>query len=128
MPNEVQKNSRIEKRVHFILFLCVLAGVSLLIVGLREITKDIPVPEDKFAPKLTSAPQLNIQGMSELQNAEKNEPYSFYVNGKKIDGTIIPIEDSGATPLPNEKRSSSGNKPSQESHFKDSVSTVESNG
>lgn len=140
MSNEIQKNARIEKRIRFVLLLFVLAGVSLLFTGLRGVTKDLPTPEDKFAPKLTPAPRLQIHGVNPQQSAEEKEPFSFYVNGKKIEGTIVPIEKTENAAQSNEKRSGSdsraasapgsragsGNKPSQESHFEDSVSTVES--
>ena len=128
MLNEVQKNAQMGTRVHFVLLLCVLVGISLLIVGLREVTKDLPVPEDEFAPKLTPAPQLQIKQTEEAQVSEEKEPFYFYVNGEKVEGTILPVEDSEHIQLDrSEMTFNSGNKPSQESHFEDSVSTVKLN-
>lgn len=115
MQNEVQKNKKTENAVRIGLLISVLGGLALVIWGVQILTKDWEVPEEELGPKLTPAPVVAINKTPAGAQKEP-EPYSFYVNGRRIEGTVMETgsdESSNADEAPVSARNDSGAKPSQ---------------
>ncbi|MDO4627911.1 MAG: hypothetical protein Q4C70_01875 [Planctomycetia bacterium] len=123
MLNEVQKNNRTGKWVRFSLLLIVLVGLFLMVVGIRTITKDLPLPEDDFStPKLPPAPTVTVIRDAQLEPVTPPEKVYFQIDGKEVSGTVIPQESSTASERES-FTSRNGNKPSQ-NRYHDSASGV----
>lgn len=97
MLNEVQKNIRMGKVVRFGLLVLVLAGLTLVVFGVRDLTKDLPIPEEEFGPRLTPPTTVRIQRSQEQAVAAPEKVY-FYVDGKRVEGTVDGSGSSALTP------------------------------
>ncbi len=105
MLNEVQKRMRVGRFVNYAILFTVLVGLTFLILGLRLITKDIPMPEDQYSPKITAPKHYSILRGSKGSVEAKPEPVYFTVDGKEVSGMASDVSAPAAQPSENGSRS-----------------------
>lgn len=107
MLNEVQKSMRVGRFVNYAMLLTVLTGLVFLIYGLRLITKDIPMPEEEFAPRITAPKQYSVVRDDRRAAPKEPEIVHFEVGGREVVAMASDVQES-ASPATAKSGSRSG--------------------
>lgn len=99
MATKSEKHQNFTKTFQYGMAFCLIAGLVIIVCGIRVISKDFDMPEPKNRPVLTPAPKVEMLRMiengtrSSEEAAPGSSPFAY-----APDGSLIPTQPAPGEP------------------------------